>query len=229
MTISTSFSGFPDEALAFYEGLEADNSRTYWNDHQAIYLEAVKEPLLALLAELEAEFGTAKIFRPYRDVRFSKDKSPYKTTAAAVIHQSDGEGSLYLQFSAAGLMTGGGYYQMAPDQIARYRAAVADDRRGPELSAVVAALSSDGYSVGGEELKRVPRGFEPAHPRADLLRRKGIAAFREHGTPPWLATPQVLDIVARDWRTMGPLNEWLRRNVGPAEHVEGDPRAARTR
>src|ERR1051325_11884594 len=73
------FRGWPAEALEFYEGLEADNSKTYWTAHKTVYDEKVHAPMLALLAELEPEFGAGKIFRPYRDVRFSADKSPYKT------------------------------------------------------------------------------------------------------------------------------------------------------
>ena len=72
-----SFAGFPDEGLVFYEGLEADNSRTYWLEHRDRYESAVRAPLLALVEELAPEFGTPKVFRPYRDVRFSKDKTPY--------------------------------------------------------------------------------------------------------------------------------------------------------
>jgi uncharacterized protein (DUF2461 family) len=77
------FRGFPEEALIFFEGLEADNSKPYWTDHKDSYDEHVRAPVLALLAELEDEFGAGKIFRPYRDVRFSKDKTPYKTNVAA--------------------------------------------------------------------------------------------------------------------------------------------------
>ncbi|HEX4162146.1 MAG TPA: DUF2461 family protein, partial [Acidimicrobiales bacterium] len=73
------FKGWPETALAFYEGLEADNSKTYWLDHKEVYERDVKAPMDALLAELTAEFGEPKLFRPYRDTRFSRDKSPYKT------------------------------------------------------------------------------------------------------------------------------------------------------
>jgi len=228
-TTAPPFTGFPDEALALYEGLEADNSRAYWNDHRDLYEGAVRGPMLAMLAALEPEFGEAKLFRPYRDVRFSKDKSPYKTAAGAVVHQGDGEGSLYVQFSAAGLMTGGGYYQVAADQLARYRAAVQDDACGASLVAVVRALADGGFGVGAaESLKRVPRGMDPGHPRAELLRYKGLAAFRSHPPQDWLSTPQALEVVTADWRAMTDLNSWLRTNVGPAEHTEGDePRPAR--
>ena len=122
------------EALDFFEGLEADNSKTYWTANKAIYDEKVYAPMAALVADLEPEFGTGKIFRPYRDVRFSADKTPYKTNIAAVL----GEG--YVQLTAAGLGAGLGMYQMASDQLARYRAAVADDSSGAELERVIAAI-----------------------------------------------------------------------------------------
>jgi len=81
-----SFEGFPDEGLVFYEGLEADNTKTYWTRGKSSYEAHVRAPLLAMLEELAPEFGTAKVFRPYRDVRFSNDKTPYKTHQGAVIH-----------------------------------------------------------------------------------------------------------------------------------------------
>lgn len=70
------FTGFPEQALVFYEGLRADNTKAYWQDHRATYDACVKAPMEALLAALEPEFGPAKFFRPYRDVRFSKDNPP---------------------------------------------------------------------------------------------------------------------------------------------------------
>ena len=81
-----SFTGFPPEAFAFYEGLEADNSKAYWAAHKAVFDGCGGRAMQELLDELEPTFGTAKMFRPYRDVRFSKDKSPYKTRQYAVVH-----------------------------------------------------------------------------------------------------------------------------------------------
>ena len=218
------FTGFPDEALLFYEGLEADNSRAYWNDHADAYERAVRRPMLALIAAVEAEPGPMKFFRPQRDLRFSADKSPYKTHAGAVSTTGD-EGSRYVQISAAGLLVAGGYYRMSKDQIDRYRAAVTDDKAGAALARLVAGLERDGFTMHGEELRRVPRGFDADHPRADLLRRKGLAAFREHGTPDWLGTPECLDHVVATWRRITPLGQWLSRHVGPPEPVEGDGQA----
>ncbi len=121
------FKGWPVSAVEFYEGLEADNSKVYWTEHKAVYERDVKGPMEALLTELADEFGEGRIFRPYRDVRFSPDKSPYKTAMGATV----GDG--YVQVSADGLMAASGMYHMMPDQLDRYRKAVArrQDRCGP--------------------------------------------------------------------------------------------------
>ena len=79
------FRGWTAEAIDFYEGLEADNSKTYWNENKSVYENFVLRPMTELLAELGPEFGASKLFRPYRDVRFSTDKAPYKTTIAATL------------------------------------------------------------------------------------------------------------------------------------------------
>lgn len=200
----------------FFEGLEADNSKAYWSDHKPVYDAQVRGPLVALMASLEPEFGPAKVFRPHRDVRFSHDKSPYKTSAAAVLHDQDGDGSLYLQVDATSVVVAGGYWFMAKDQIDRYRAVVADDGTGPALVRVVRALERDGWSTSGDTLKRAPRGVDPTHPRIDLLRHKGLAMSRQWDVEPWLFDARACDVVAEHWRALRPLNRWLSRHVGAA-------------
>src|SRR5918911_4238310 len=106
------FAGWPVEAVEFYEGLQADNSKAYWTAHKAVFDADVQAPMAALLAELADEFGPGRIARPYRDVRFSKDKSPYKTGIYAVLEDGG-----YVHFSANGLTAATGYYMMAPDQL----------------------------------------------------------------------------------------------------------------
>ena len=133
-----SFQGWRAEALEFFDGLEADNSKAYWQRNKNVYEELVRAPMEELLAELEPEWGEGRIFRPYRDIRFSRDKSPYKTHIAAVV----GEG--YVQLSAEGLGAGCGMWEMAPDQLERYRSAVDDDRSGEELMGLVAEARSAG-------------------------------------------------------------------------------------
>src|SRR6187397_1705331 len=102
------FLGWKAEALEFFEGLEADNSKAYWQAHRDDYDELVRAPMEELLAELEPGWGEGRIFRPYRDVRFSRDKSPYKTNIAATVSEGG-----YISFSADGLGVGTGYYMMA--------------------------------------------------------------------------------------------------------------------
>lgn len=222
-----SFAGFPESALDFYEGLRADNSKAYWTDHRAVYDTAVRAPLQALLDELGPEFGEAKLFRPYRDVRFSKDRTPYKTAAAAAIGD-DVQGGLYVQLSDEGLLVAGGAHGLATDQARRLRAAVAEDRPGTALVRLLAALEEQGFTVEGERLKRVPPELGPDHPRADLLTLKTLWA-RKHLEPgPWLHGPEARDVVATAWRQVSPLNDWLARHVGPTRVVRDSPAGAIT-
>ena len=97
-----SFDGFPEAALDFYEDLENDNTKSFWQANKAVYDEAVAAPMKALTAELEDEFGPAKVFRPYRDVRFAKDKTPYKTHQGAYVATGPSTG-YYVQVGAAGV------------------------------------------------------------------------------------------------------------------------------
>jgi len=206
-----SFSGWPEEALDFYDGLAADNSKTYWTAHKHVYEAAVLDPMTELVEELAPEFGEAKIFRPYRDIRFSKDKTPYKTHIGALV------GSGYVQFSAEGLATGNGMYGMAPDQLDRYRQAVAGENTGGELEEIIAAVEKHDIGVSGRDvLKSAPRGYPADHPRIGLLRYKGLVAWKEWPVEGWLETAAARDRVAGFLRTTRPLSSWLRENVGPS-------------
>ena len=210
MTAVTAFTGIPVAALDFYEDLEADNSKAFWTEHKHVYEQSVRAPLEALAAELADEFGEAKLFRPYRDVRFSKDKTPYKTQQGAWF----GESSLYVAVSAAGLFVAGGYWDTASDQVERMRRAVADDVAGAELLRATAAVHKAGFSIGGQQLSRVPAGYAKDHPRADWLRYKSLTAHREFGCPAWLSTRRAKTEVAKAWRSLGPLTAWLHTHVG---------------
>ncbi len=203
------FKGWPVEAVEFYDGLEADNTKTYWQDHKAIYEQCVKAPMEELLAELTERFGRGRVFRPYRDVRFSKDKQPYKLNCAA--HLPGG----YISFSADGLFAGSGLYMPEPDQLRRFRAAVADERSGPELEKVVDALRKRGYDVGAHDvLKTAPKGYAKDHPRIELLKHKGIVMSRSWPVGGWLGTRKAKERVVECLDAARPLNAWLERYVG---------------
>jgi uncharacterized protein (TIGR02453 family) len=205
------FKGWQAEALEFFEGLEADNSKSYWQRNKTVYETLVRGPMEELLAELAPQFGEGRIFRPYRDIRFSADKSPYKTSIAAVV----GEG--YLQLSAEGLGAGCGMWEMSPDQLDRYRQAVADDRSGGSLSKLVSKAEAAGVQIMSHgALKTAPKGYPKDHPRIELLRYKGIVAWKEWPPGAWLGTRRAKDRVVEFLQLSKPLNAWLNTQVGPS-------------
>jgi uncharacterized protein (TIGR02453 family) len=212
-----SFAGIPLAALDFYEDLEADNSKSYWTAHKPVYDEQVKAPIEALVLELVDEFGQGKFFRPYRDVRFSKDKTPYKTHQGVYF----GESRRYFHVSAAGLFVGGGYYEMASDQIARYRRAVDEDIPAAGLQDAIRFATKAKLELGGDQLTRVPTGFDKDHVRADLLRHKSITLRREFNAPDWLSTKRAKTEVVKAFRAMAPLVDWLDGNVGKSDQITG--------
>jgi uncharacterized protein (TIGR02453 family) len=162
-----------------------------------------------LTEELATEFGEPKIFRPYRDIRFSKDKTPYKTHIGATVGDS-----CYIQLSVEGLGVGAGMWEMNPEQLARYRDAVAGDRPGAELEEIVAELEKADITVHGHgALKSAPRGYPADHPRITLLRYKGLTAWQQWPAGPWLEGARAKDRVVSFFRTSRALSSWLRSNV----------------
>jgi uncharacterized protein (TIGR02453 family) len=210
----TSFQGIPAGAFGFYEELQHHNNREWWQEHKDSYLSLVKEPLSSLLAGLEPRFGPAKLFRPNRDIRFSEDKSPYKTAQGAVASVQEGVG-YYLQVSADGLLVGGGYHSHTPAQLARYRNSVDASGTGESLRQIVDAVAAAGFAVEGEKLKTVPRGYPREHPRAELLKHKSLAASVHLGRPEWLATPGAVQEVGKLWEDLRPLVDWVSRHAAP--------------
>ena len=209
---ASTFAGFPVAALDFYDDLEVDNTRAYWEKHKDVYTESVKAPMAALCAALAPEFGEAKVFRPYRDVRFAKDKTPYKTHQGAFVPAGPATG-WYVEVSARGVRTGAGFYEASSPRLAAIRAGLDDDLRGAELERRRAGLEAEGWDVGGDRLKTTPRGYSADHPRIGLLRHRSMTVGRSHGFEPVVHTPELLDVVRDDWRALRPFVEWVARNA----------------
>jgi uncharacterized protein (TIGR02453 family) len=202
------FTGFPEAALDFYDDLEMDNTKSFWEAHKEIYADSVKAPMMALTAALEPEFGTAKIFRPYRDVRFAKDKTPYKTHQGAFVGVGPATG-WYLQLGAAGVRVGAGYYEASSARLAAIRSAIDNEHTGAALGRLLDELRSDGWSVGGEQLKTSPRGYDADHPRIELLRHKSLTVGKDYGFGDDIRQPGLVEKIREDWRTAHPLITWL--------------------
>jgi uncharacterized protein (TIGR02453 family) len=204
----TTFKGWPVEAVEFFEGLEADNTKTYWQANRAAYDDQVLAPMAALMEDLTSEFGPGRVYRPYRDVRFSRDKRPYKTSIAA----SNSGG--YISLSADALGVGSGLYMPDAITLERFRAAVADDTTGTELEKLVAGLAGKGMEMGAHEtLKTAPRGYPKDHPRIDLLRCKGLTAWKQWPVGSWLGTAMARKRIVEALHNAVPLNQWLAENV----------------
>ncbi len=217
------FQGFGEHAIDFFDDLTVDNSKAFWTDNKHIYQADVREPMEALLAELEAEFsdfGAAKVFRPYRDVRFAKDKTPYKTHCGGVIERARGAGAYYVQISPEGLLVAGGCFHADAAQLRAFRVAVDDERRGEELGKLLARLRKGGWEIVGDVMKATPRGFAKDHPRIELLRHRSLYARKLYEPDDALHEKETLRRVRTGWRAVRALNEWMADHVGLPEEVE---------
>lgn len=203
------FTGFDERAFEFYEGLLVDNSKAYWTEHRPVYEGSVKQPMIELCAELEEEFGKAKVFRPNRDIRFSADKTPYKTHQGAFTAQG-----FYVEIDADGMVVAGGMYAPTTEQLHRYRAAVHEDLSGKPLEEIVAGLREAGVAIEGDVLKTRPRGTSPDHPRLELLRHRSLYGRLGWPSDPWMHTPEVVERVRESWRLLRPLVDWFDQHIG---------------
>jgi len=207
------FTGFPVEALNFYDDLEMDNTKSFWAAHKAVYETAVQGPMTALLQSLEPEFGPGKVFRPYRDVRFAKDKTPYKDHQGGFVAAGPTTG-WYVEVGAPGVRVGAGFHDAGSERLASIRSAIADQRTGSELVRILAALRDEGWTVGGETLKTSPRGYAADHPRIELLRHKSMTVGRSYGFDEMIHTSLLLARVRTDWAAATPFVQWVRTHSG---------------
>ena len=210
---------FSERTYVWFDGLNLDNSKAYFVAHRAEYREFVAEPLNALMGELAERLGgSVKVFRPNRDIRFTTDKSPYRTHAAGHVRVGGGGGGhLYFQISPEGVFAATGVYEMTAVQLARYRAALSTDSKADEiglgLEKILEELRSCGCEIEGERLKSLPRGIAKETPNADFLRYKSLyTSFR---IDPAAAvdislTPLILDF----WGKTEPLRNWLVLHAG---------------
>ena len=210
------FLGFGPEALAWFEGLGKDNTKAYFDGSRTLWESQVRDPLERLLEELAEDLGGGvKMFRQNRDVRFSKNKAPYKTNTYGVVSVPGGESGLYVSISSKGLGAGSGYWQMAKDQLQRYREAV----QGPDGEALEAAMTqmeTSGVRLWGDALKSAPRGVPRDHPRIRLLRQKDVLAGDDLDAKATLDGRAPVAFARSLWDRSRPVMEWMDAHVGPS-------------
>jgi uncharacterized protein (TIGR02453 family) len=213
---ATRFAGFDRDVQNWFRGLEADNSKEYFSAHRDFFMVSVRNQMHALLTELTRTFGgEVKLFRQNRDVRFSPDKSPYKTnTYGVVLGSGIALHGLYASISADGLVAGSGYHVMASDQLERYRESVADQRHGSELVRHAAQAEKKGLEIWGESLATAPRGYAQDHPRIELLRRKSLSLGARLPFGDGISRSEGLRFLARTWRAAAQVTGWLDEHVG---------------
>jgi uncharacterized protein (TIGR02453 family) len=222
------FEGFADASAKFFKALARKNDREWFLAHKSEFEEGWNAPMKLLLSDVRdaidgayphLDLAEPKVFRIFRDVRFSKDKSPYKTHIGGFIplarqgaKATDLPMALYFHVGAKETFGAAGHYMMEPDSLERFRSAVADEKRGAELDKLIARLSKKGFAPDSHErLKRVPKGFDPDHPRADLLKRKGLVVGFPAVPAGLIAKPTLTRWLAEACKTAAPLVEWLAR------------------
>ena len=215
--MASAFTGFPPAAFTFYEQLAAHNTKSWWLEHKGAYEESVRAPMQALTDALAAEFGEAKLFRPYNDQRFAKGE-PYKTHQGAVVMIEDAIG-YYVQISAEGLRVGGGWYAPGGRQLERVRRAI-DSPKGAVLEGMVAKAARR-FEMDLNPLATRPRGYDADHPRIALLRARRIVGTRLH-EPSAVQSAKAVGLVRADWRALRDLMEWIADQAGPIDDP-GEP------
>lgn len=223
------FTGFDRKAMQFWHELAAEMNRDWFLANKQRYESQWVDPMTALLTAVSAKLassyrgmalGAPKVLRINRDIRFSKDKSPYKTWIGAGIalagrRPTDGVTALYLHFGVDEEFAGVGQYVFADEALARWRKRVADGKKGPEIAKIVAGLRKAKYSVTAyDTLARVPRPFDADHPRADLLKMKGLVVGFPKIPRGLIHRPQFLQWLVTHARASAPLAAWLHKNVG---------------
>ncbi len=218
----TGFSGFPADTVSFLNDLKANNNRDWFQANRARYEAAVKGPAAdfvdAMKFRLQAETSdvhTAKIFRINRDIRFSKDKTPYNSHLHVMFRREGGRSSLFFGLQSDGLVLGGGMMRFDKGQLAVYRDAVAGPA-GERLDQILDGLMAEGGRLNEPPLKRVPKPFEQDHPRGALLRRKGCAIWHDMPDQSIVHDVDFANLCAAQLQRFSELCTWFDRHIPPA-------------
>jgi len=224
------FTGFPKDFFAFFRELKNDNERAWFEANKQRFRDSVQAPMSDFISAMAPKLAViskqfvadprpngGSMFRIYRDVRFAKDKRPYKEHAACHFRHRLGRDvhapGFYMHFAPDEVMFGGGMWMPPPEALAQVRGAIAAKPAAWKKMLADKAFANHFEGVQGDALTRPPRGFDPAHPFIDDIRKKSFFAMREEGMKLALS-PQLVDAVADTFRAAGPLMKFLCGAVG---------------
>jgi uncharacterized protein (TIGR02453 family) len=218
------FQGFPASGLTFLRDLGRNNERDWFEAHRAVWDEEIIPAMLAWCGELAERLRDlmpklifvprvgGSLYRLNRDIRFSRDKSPYKTHVAALLWEGgekhDAPG-VYLHVSPEEVLFGGGLYVFEEGRLDRFRKLLQGDA-ADRLEQALKRAKKSGLKPGGEKLQRAPRGFDPEGPYADLAKYKGLVVGKTVKPAGWLHTREALERSEAMARAYAPLHSWLR-------------------
>ena len=230
MAVMDEFDGFTKDTFKFLKNLEKNNKREWFEEHRDTYEEAVLQPALSFVAGMGERLRSIapdivaipktdkSIFRIYKDIRFSKDKTPYKTHVGIFFWEGKRKKlenpGFYLQLNKSSIFVAGGLYIFPKDLLKPYRDSVVDPEKGAELKRVIKKITKNpSYNVGDSHYKRVPRGYDPEHPNAGLLLYNGIHAYCENPLPEEIYSSEFIEYCYRIFRDFSPLHSWVRNYI----------------
>lgn len=228
-----SFSGFSAETHTFFSNLVHNNNKAWFQENKAIYEQAVLSPAKAFVTAFGEQLttiqpntqfdtrtnGGGSFFRIYRDTRFSRDKTPYKTFLSAMLWLGDNTKKMenpgfYIRIDEHGVELYAGMYGLPKEMLTAYREKVDVETTGIALQAIVESLSAANYESMGERYKRIPGGFDKTHPRATLLLNKGLF-FKAPTAPRHVVhSAELVDWALEHATKMAPLNQWFATLTG---------------
>lgn len=225
MAATTKFEGFPKTSVKFFSALARNNNKPWFEAHREDYENNVLAPaqqfvmamgkrLQKLSPKVNADPRVNRsLFRLNRDTRFSKDKTPYKTHMGVMFWEGSRPrmecSCYYFHLEPPKVMLGVGLYEFTPEMLDGYRTACVHPKHGPALAKIVKQLRQQGYHVGEKFYKKVPRGFDPEHPNAEMLLHNGLHATVEAKIPAAFHGAKLIDFCFAHYKKMTPLHKWL--------------------
>ena len=230
MVDNNSFNGFSKSTFKFFKDLENNNTREWFEDNRGVFEKHVMNPAQEFVMEMGERLKPMcpkivavpkvdkSIFRIYRDVRFGKDKTPYKTHLGIFLWEGPrkklGNPGFYLQLDKSSILIAGGLYQLPSELMKPYRDSVSDSKKGSEVRKILKKITKNSsYKLGGSHYKRVPRGYDPENPNVDLLLHNGLFLYYEGALPKEVLSSDFLDYSLDVFKDILPLHIWIRENV----------------